>query len=84
MVVHLWHQPHQQPVASHRFFHQAATQPFVEVMLMVASASVFCYFVDVWIAYLFRVGPVNRGDITNVTKTMLTCNISKENAELFI
>ena len=47
-------------------------QPFVEVMLMAASASVFCYFVYVWIPYLFRVGPVNTGEITNVTKTKPT------------
>ena len=71
-AVHLWHQPHQQPVASHLFSHQVVAQPFVEVMLIVASASVFCYFVYVWIPYLFRVGPINREEITNATKTMLT------------
>ena len=72
MAVHLWHQPHQQAVASHLFSHQVVVQPFVEVMLIVASASVFCYFVYVWIPYLFQVGPINRGEITNVAKTMLT------------
>ena len=54
------------------FSHQVVPQPFVEVMLIVASASVFCYFVYVWIPYLFRVGPINREEITNATKTMLT------------